>query len=133
MGKVEKKRGCWTNNKLEGAIEALRGGQSQRQVEKDNGIPRRTLRNHLKTGVCVKKNGRPTIMSNAQEEQLVKGVLRYADIGIPLTPKFLRHSVYRFVEIHNIPHVFNTKTKIAGKDRLAGFKKRHPCLAMGES
>lgn len=51
MGKVCRGiRANWNDEMMAEALRLLKEGKSQRFVEKHCGIPRKTLRNHMKTG-----------------------------------------------------------------------------------
>lgn len=47
-----------------------------------------------------------------------------------LTTKRLREIAYDFAEKNNRPHRFNKEEKLAGKEWLRGFLKRHPELSL---
>lgn len=59
---------------------------TQRQAATRYRIPRRTLRNHLKSGKTTKKMGRDPILSKSQEKELVERIIKFAKICVPLTP-----------------------------------------------
>ncbi|XP_022198888.1 tigger transposable element-derived protein 6-like [Nilaparvata lugens] len=42
----------------------------------------------------------------------------------------LRCAAYSLAEKNKIPHTFNHEKKMAGKDWVAGFKKRHPSISL---
>lgn len=126
-------RGNWTRSMMEEALELLRKGKSQRYVENHCGIPRRTLRNHLKSGRCERKLGCRKILTTDQEKDLEERIIRFADIGFPLTPLVMRRCVFTFVEKHNIKHRFNKEEKLAGREWFRGFMKRHPRLSRRKS
>lgn len=119
-------RGNWTEDMMEEAMEMLRAGHSQRVVEEHSGIPRRTLRNHLKTGLMQRALGRKSILSRTEEEDLVRKIVWFAERGFPLTSKILRRSVYRYCEMKNVRHTFNREKQMAGKEWYRAFLKRHP-------
>lgn len=47
-----------------------------------------------------------------------------------LTTKSLREIAYNFAEKNNLSHRFNKEEKLAGKEWLRGFLKRHPELSL---
>lgn len=55
MSLSKPKRALWTEDNLVAAMRAVRNGTSSYQASSQYGIPRRTLRNHLKSGVLKKK------------------------------------------------------------------------------
>lgn len=87
---------------MEDALRLLRQGHSQRAVEQQAGIPRRTLRNHFKSGVISRTLGLKPILTKNHESELEQRIIRLAQIGLPLTPKALRRSVYKFVKANRI-------------------------------
>lgn len=130
MSTKEKKRANWTTEQLQAAINSLKSGNlSQREAAHRFNIPRRTLRNHLKSGVLNKKLGRSSLLSFEQEKQFSERIVRLCDIGMPLTPLLIRRSAYRFCVENNIEHPFNNTKGVAGKDWLYGFLKRDPHLS----
>lgn len=122
-------RANWTDDMMEEALQLLRQGKSQRYVEERCGIPRRTLRNHFSSGSVKRSLGAKPTLSKTQERDLKKKILRFAEIGFPMTPKSIRRSVYSYVETENINHRFNREKKIAGRDWYKSFMKRHPELS----
>lgn len=65
---------------MEEALKLLKQGKSQRYVEKYSGIPRRTLRNHLKTDSCKHQLGTASILTREQEHDLENRIIRFAEI-----------------------------------------------------
>lgn len=124
-----KKRAKWTEEQLVDAMNAVRNGMPPYRAANMYNIPRRTLRNHLESGSIKKKLGRHPILSEGQERELVRRIVRLCDVGMPLTPKILRKSVYEFANENNIRHNFSNLKKIAGKKWLKCFYSRHPDIA----
>ncbi|XP_045509196.1 uncharacterized protein LOC123704756 isoform X3 [Colias croceus] len=114
-----KKRGeSWTEDTMRAAINAIQRGQlTQRAASEKYNIPRRTLRDHLKDGNAKKRFGRKPVFSENQEADLVARIIRFAKIGMPLTPKFIKKQAFLFCE------------KAAGKDWLRSFLKRNPSIS----
>lgn len=42
----------------------------------------------------------------------------------------LRKLIYEYADLNNIPHRFNTSSKLAGSDWVYGFLKRYPELKL---
>lgn len=104
----KKRRGEWTEQQLKSAIESVKKCRmSQRKAADNFGIPRRTLRNHLKSGSDKKTTGRVTTLTNAQEKDLARRIIRLAQVGVPLTRKIVRKQAYLFCKAHEIPNSFN--------------------------
>lgn len=77
-----------------------------------------------------KKLGRPSILDEEQERNFVQRIKRYSQIGLPLTPKLVRHQMFRYCDINNIPNNFNKEKQFAGKDWLSLFLKRNADLSV---
>lgn len=120
------RRANWTPEMMDDALKLLKDGKSQRYVEQKTGIPRRTLRNHMKTNSRKRKLGCRTVLTPEQENDLVSRIMRLADLGVPLNSLALRRNVYKYVVNQNIKHPFNPHTELAGKEWYAGFMRRHP-------
>ena len=122
-------RANWTEDMMSEALMLIKKGHSQRDVEKQCGIPRTTLRNHIKSGTCKRKLGRRSILSEQQEQALVTRTLRLADMGVPITPKSLRRIVFRFCGDNGIPHKFSNEKEMAGYDWYKSFLRRNKNLS----
>lgn len=86
------KRALWSQDDLVSAVRAVQTGIMSTERYK---IPRRTLRNHFEGGVVVKSLSRKLVLLNTQQEaDLVKRIIRYAEISLPVTPRILRRLVY---------------------------------------
>lgn len=114
----------WSQEQLKQAIAGVRSGESQRNVCARFEIPRRTLR-YLVQGLSEKKLGRQSILNHQRERDFGQGVKRYCQIGLPLTPTLVRHQMFRYCDINNIPNNFNKEKQLAGKDWLSLFLKRN--------
>lgn len=79
------KRAAWTEEKLQLALNAIASGSSCRSVSERFDIPRRTLRNHLKTGSKSQKLGRYSVLNKQNELELTSRILRFSEIGMPIT------------------------------------------------
>ncbi|XP_060807694.1 jerky protein homolog-like [Amyelois transitella] len=132
---TRKRRGeSWSEDTMKVAIKAVqRGHLTQRSAAARYNIPRRTLRDHLKTGQEIKRLGRKPILTNTQEKDLASRIKRFASIGIPLTPKFIRKQAFLFCERYDIKNNFNKSKRIAGVDWLRYFLKRNPSISKRKS
>lgn len=121
------RRALWTQENLRSAMAAVERGQlTQRGAADRYNIPRRTLRNHLKSGNARRRLGRSAVMNEAQECDLVNRIIRFANIGMPLSPKLIRRQAFIFCEKYELKHKFNKDVGLAGKDWLKMFLKRNP-------
>lgn len=126
-----KKRGSsWDEDSLRCAMEAVQNNQLNTNAAalKFN-IPRRTLRNHLLSGNSSKIIGKTTILTKQLEEDLSQRIKRFAKLGVPLTPKFIRKQAFLFCERFKIKHSFNMSTRMAGRKWLKMFLSRNPSIS----
>lgn len=130
MSLSKPKRANWTEDSLAAAVRAVRNGLSTYKASAQHGIPRRTLRNHIENSKIVKRLGRHTILTPDQEKDFVRRIIKFSDLGVPMTPKMIRiQAAFAFCQKLDIPHNFNTETGLAGKGWLRLFLQRHPELA----
>lgn len=132
ISKMSKKRGMWTEEQLKEAMQAIKDGMSVRTAATEFRIPRRTLRNHIKSDVTEKKMGRPSCLTSMQEAELCSRIFRLADVGMPLTSKVIRRSVFTYCSKNGIKTPFNT-SGLAGRKWLKLFLNRHPDVARRKS
>lgn len=126
----KKKRALWSVDQLANAMEAVQKKLlSERAAAKQYDIPRRTLKNHLKSGIVNRKLGRNTVIKKEQEDELASRIKRLAKVGVPMTPAAIRGQAYIFCEKNNIQHNFSSRSRRAGKDWLKLFLKRHPDIS----
>ncbi|CAG2054953.1 unnamed protein product [Timema podura] len=59
-----------------------RGQLSQRAASERYGVPRRTVRNHLKTEMTTKILGRNSVITKEQETKLVERIVEFASIAL---------------------------------------------------
>ncbi|KAJ8937876.1 hypothetical protein NQ314_011679 [Rhamnusium bicolor] len=130
MGKpCQNLRAKWDDEAMENAMRAVESGMSQRKASETFNVPRRTLRNHLKTGSNNRKLGRGSVLTKQQEKDMVTRTMRLADVGYSVTSKIARHQVFRFCEANNIPH-FQIEKATAGKAWFKLFRKWNPELSI---
>lgn len=83
-----KKRATWTVEQSQATINAVKYNElSQREAAQRYKIPRRTIRNNLKSGVLTKKIGRSSILTPDQEIKFSARIIRSDDSAedIPLS------------------------------------------------
>lgn len=121
----------WPKENLEKALAMIRTNKiSILGASKRFGIPRRTLGGYIKSGASnLKQNGRPPVLTKELEMELVSRIVRFADVGFPLTARALRRCVYIFCEKNGIEQRFNEIKGCAGRKWLKGFLRRHPDIA----
>jgi len=128
--KAKSLRAQWSEETLKDAIAAVETGVSLKKASKDFSIPRTTLRNHLKLKekggqFSTKKRGRPTVLSSAQETELVNLILDYEARLFGLTVLDIRRLVYDYCEKNDIKNNFSHTYQCAGEDWARAFIARH--------
>ena len=129
------KRGQWSEEQLKLAVtDVVKNGRSVKRSASHYGIPRLTLRRHVKKAVqgleVQKKLGRPSVLSTEQEEELASLILSMVNRLFGLTKRDVRELVFKYCEANNIKHSFNRKSGAAGRDWFEGFLRRHPDLTL---
>jgi transposase len=107
-----KKRALWTEGNLAQAMAAVQRGMSQRDASITFNIPRRTIRNHLKSGNTKRCLGRKSILTVEQEQDLVRRIIRFSEVGIPITLAMLG---LQFCVKITLPRHLTQKTAVLGK------------------
>ncbi|GBN05007.1 hypothetical protein AVEN_264256-1 [Araneus ventricosus] len=143
MGRYQRKtdRQSWSQESMAGAIqEVLEGNMGYRRASKAYSVPQTTLERKVKEArqkklsseaAAVKMLGRyKTVFSEAQEKEFVQHLIHLEERLFGITLSDLRTLAFELAEKNNIPHVFNTEKRMAGKDWLYGFLKRHPRLVL---
>lgn len=124
-------RSQWSNEQLQNAIFSIRNGMSKNTASKTYNVPRRTLVRYLNKNSNEKvKLGRKPTLTLEEENELKSRIIRLATIGYPLSRKLLRKCVYNYCHENNIPNVFSSDKKIAGRFWLRGFLKRNPEISV---
>lgn len=128
--KSKDQRSQWTEENLQRALNAIANGQSKNSAAKEYHISRRTLNRYLAKGTNKKQQlGRKTILTADQESELVRRIIRLAEVGYPMTKGILRKCVYNFCEKNHLPHLFSQETRLAGRYWLKAFLRRHPDIS----
>ncbi|XP_072394980.1 uncharacterized protein [Diabrotica undecimpunctata] len=124
-----RKRALWSKANLVAALEVIRAGSSITQASLRYEIPRTTLVLHYRSQNSVKRLGRKSILSFEQERDLVRRIHKLAEVGMPITSKIVRRSVFSYAKIMKIPDPFSDTSKLAGRKWLKIFFARHPDVA----
>lgn len=78
----------WNTKTISLAVKAVNEGHSQRRAAEEYGIPRSTLGDHVRGRVLPgAKSGNPKYLSDAEEAELYRFLLRCASVGYPRTRK----------------------------------------------
>ncbi|CAF4896005.1 unnamed protein product [Pieris macdunnoughi] len=105
------------------ACEAVQSGQiSTRDAQRQFGIPRRTIVNKIKQ-VHTKSIGHPTVLTNKEEDKIIKVLQASSNFGSPLTKLDLKLLVHEYIKKNSRDHIF--KNKIPGDGWVQSFLARH--------
>lgn len=116
---------------LEQARSRITEGESIRSVARSLEMHEATLRKRLKKPAPATSLGRyTTTFTKAMEAELCDYIKNIDNMFYGLTTKSLREIAYNFAEKNNLSHRFNKEEKLAGKEWLRGFLKRHPELSL---
>lgn len=128
---MARKRAQWTTEQLQQAVDAVRNrGTSLREAARVYKVPRMTISNHLGETNPTRRLGQKIIFTEDEEKQLVERILKYAEVGLPVTRKMLRSYAYDFAVLKGKEGRFNTEKKMAGKDWVCAFLKRNKTLSI---
>lgn len=117
----------WTDAQLAAAKKAVTSGDmSVRAAGARYGIPKSTLSDHLK-GISKKRYGGPsTVLTPAEEKELVTSCLVMQELGFPLTKYHVSLAVMEYLKDGERDSHF--RDGIPGRDWWVGFFRRHPEL-----
>lgn len=110
--------------KLERAIAMVRKGFSLRSVAHLYGFAASTLHSKLKRPPEHNHPGKPTILSEEDENRIVDFIFRSAKAGFPTDTKRLRISVGQYMQLCGRTTAFRNGTP--GRKWMQLFLKRHP-------
>ncbi|XP_043212121.1 uncharacterized protein LOC122378365 [Amphibalanus amphitrite] len=127
-------RGAYGQERLQNALQDLRDGVSVRSTANRWGIPAKTLRRHrdgkVRSPGQIHLGRFSCEFSPEQEELLVEKIQFMEKVLYGLTTFDLRRIAFQFAERLGIKHRFSRDSKMAGKEWLNAFLKRHPGLAI---
>lgn len=121
----------WIPSDMKGAIMAVRNNvMGIKLASKTYGVPHTTLQRMARSQepcdkLLSKSLGRPPILGETLERDLVKYCLEMESRYWGLTRSDIRSLAYQLAEKNNIDHKFSYIKQCAGKDWLYGFCKRH--------
>ncbi|XP_072940122.1 uncharacterized protein [Epargyreus clarus] len=116
---------------LDEARKLIEKGQSKRSVAEHFGMAESTLRKRLKYSDPPTKLGRYETTFSCEVEKEFKKHLNILDnMYFGLTAKGLRGLAFEYAKVYNIPNRFNAESKLAGKEWLRCFLKRHPDISL---
>lgn len=71
-----------------------------------------------------------SVFTYEMERELIEHIKLLETRLFGFTRKEVLKLAYQYAEINNIPHNFNKEKKMAGKEWLAGFRRRHPDISL---
>ncbi len=131
--KRKTQRGAYGDAILKAALLALEK-QPLKTVSRLYHVPTRTLRRHLDNRVATRGAlalGPMKTALPAATESILRDHITYMEKCLyGLTTIDVRRLAYDIAEKLDVQHNFSVDTKLAGRDRLRGFFKRHKDLAI---
>lgn len=120
----------WTQEDLKQALDDLRHNRGLNEVSRLYGISKPTLKRHTNNvnkvaKGDVMKRGRTTVLPDALEKELVEHISQLEGMLFGMTRNDIRRLAFQIAETNNLPHNFNKKEGMAGKDWFTAFMKRH--------
>lgn len=103
---------------------------SQREAQKKYGIPKSVIQLRVSGKVSIehKGAGRPTTLTEKDEQDIAECLLARAKFGYPCDRRELLNLVAEYVKTNNIINVFTDG--VPGEDWYLGFMRRHPRLTL---
>ena len=130
----------WDVEAMQHAIEAVRRDKMPYSTAaKQFNVPRNTLKRRVLKKNCDAIEDKKVlgkyrkVFTDKQELELCEHIFDMERQFCGISFNDLRCLAYSFAEINNIPHPFNREKKMAGKDWVASFRKRHPNLTLRKS
>lgn len=133
-------RQSWSEESMTNAVTEVVAGRMTFMVASTFfNVPKSTLQDRVnkarqgQTPEEVSKKGMGrylTVFSPQQEKELVEHILLLENRLFGLSLSDLRYLAYELANRNKINHTFNNENKMAGKDWLYGFLRRHPQLSL---
>ena len=120
------------------SIVAVRSGElGLGEAARVHNVPLTTLKRRLDGGNKIavghhKNDGRPPVLHAWIEKELAKHILDMGQAFFGFTRQDVRKLAFQIAEQKGIPHTLNTASKMAVREWLAGFLKRHPEISVRE-
>lgn len=128
-------RCSWSEENLRKAIELVKSGSSVRKAGIMYGIPPKTLRRRVETGIYSKfsKSANAPRLGQENENELVEYIKSLEATGYIHTRLEIRKIAYCFAKRKGLEDIFDKNTEIAGSYWLEGFLRRHPDIQLKEN
>ena len=73
------------------------------------------------------------MLTEKQQAELCSRIFRLAEVGMPITGRLLRRSIFTYAEKMGLKHNFSQANQLAGRKWLAAFLKNNPLVAKRKS
>ena len=124
--RAHRKTGLWSTEELQQALAAVDEGHTMRRAAIMYNIPYTSFREWCYGVRMSRKKGPPSVLSPAEEEELVTYLMEMCDRGYGLTPTALRMKVYEITQSRWTPF----RNGIPGNGWMRWWKRRHPELTL---
>ena len=124
------KRMLWSDESMQAAVDSiLHDNRGVREAARLYNIPVETLRRHANGSVEVgARPGPATILTDEEEDMLVKYLVEMADMGYVLTRETVMELAFTIVQKSERKNPFRGGK--AGRAWFEGFRRRHPQLSL---
>ena len=128
------RRGEWSEEQLQAAIEAIGNGVGVNEAARQYSIPSTTLRRRKKAGNVNKISlGPPASLTDLNERKMVAHIKKMQKHCFAPTQKMVQQMAYGLAETLQIIHKFSVIKKRAGKIWFKEFMRRNSHLAIRKS
>lgn len=119
----------YTQAELINAVSSLKNKKKTlNEVLREKGIPKYTLSTKINKKIPMnQKIGPPTVLSDSEENRIVKWILAKTKVGFSIHPETLIDSIQKILKETNKPNTFTDDRP--GKKWLSLFLKRHQNIA----
>ncbi|XP_076287355.1 uncharacterized protein LOC143212418 [Lasioglossum baleicum] len=117
------KRSTYGSENLRNAINEVRQGNSIAAASRIYNVPQSTIRARVQGKYCDKKPGPNTVLSEQEEDSLVKWIFHCGDQGFPVTKEHLLQSVQLLLAELKRQNPF--PNGVPGRHWYEGFLRRH--------
>ena len=70
------------------------------------------------------------MLTDEQEKEICSRIVRFSNIGLPLTPQLIKIYVFEYCSANGILNSFDSAKSSAGRKWLKGFLKRNPSISL---
>ena len=119
----------WSKESMAAALQNVREGMNVREAARLYNLPFETLRRRVVEKVPLEcRSGPPTVLTEADENELALYCVKMADMGFGLARSDVMAVAFKIAETSGRKHPFTEGT--AGRAWFDGFRSRHPKLTL---